>query len=68
MLISLWKPFWLFVITFVFYDNVICKAEVGNESSPDADTTFMIIQSLTYEGNVREQSGTGTTLFLGKPE
>ena len=34
---------------FCFYDNVICKAEVGNESSPDADTTFMVIQSLTHD-------------------
>ena len=77
ILISLWKPFGLFVITFVLsgpisilylvvvlsrrsirtpasfrfciYDNVICKAEVGNESSPDADTTFMVIQSLTHD-------------------
>ena len=24
---------------FCIYDNVICKVEVGNESSPDADTT-----------------------------
>ena len=75
ILISLWKPLGLFVITFVlsgpisilylvvvlprmsirtpasssFYDNVICKAEVGNESSTDADTTFMVIQSLTHD-------------------
>ena len=33
---------------FCIYDKVICKAEVGNESSPDADTTFMVIQSLTH--------------------
>ena len=77
ILISLWKPFGLFVITFVlsgpisilylvvvlsrqsirtpassssscFYNNVIYKVEVGNESSPDADTIFMVIQSLTH--------------------
>ena len=65
ILISLWKLFGLFVITFVLsgpipilylvvvvsrrstrtqaciYDNIICKAEVGNKSSFDADTTFM---------------------------
>ena len=34
---------------FCIYDNVICKAEVGNESSPDADTAFMVIQSLTHD-------------------
>ena len=34
---------------FCIYDNVICKAEVGNESSPDADTTFIVIQSLTHD-------------------
>ena len=34
---------------FCIYDNVICKAEIGNESSPDADTTFMVIQSLTHD-------------------
>ena len=34
---------------FCIYDNVICKAEVDNESTPDADTTFMVIQSLTYD-------------------
>ena len=74
ILISLWKPFGLFVITFVLsdlhfvpccgyirtvyqdasffflfciYDSVICKAEVGKESSPD--TTFMVIQCLTLD-------------------
>ena len=78
ILISLWKPLGLFVITFVLsgpisilylvvvlsrrsyqdaslfflfciYDNVICNAEVGNEAAPDADTTFMVIQSLTHD-------------------
>ena len=76
ILISLWKPLGLFLITFVWtdlhfipcgdfiktvyqedslfflsciYDNVICKAEVGNESSSDADTTFMVIQCLTHD-------------------
>ena len=34
---------------FCIYDNVICKAEVGNESSPDADTTFMVFESLTHD-------------------
>ena len=34
---------------FCIYDNVICKAEVGNESSSDADTAFMVIQCLTYD-------------------
>ena len=32
---------------FCIYDNVICKAEVGNKSSSDADTTFMVIQCPT---------------------
>ena len=78
ILISLWKPFGLFVITFVLsglisilylvvvvsrrstkdasffflfciYDNIICKAEVGNKSSSDADTTFMVTQCLTHD-------------------
>ena len=78
ILISLWKPFGLFVITFVlsgpisilplvvvvsrwstrtpasssssaFYDNAICNAEVGNKSSSDADTTFMVVQCLTHD-------------------
>ena len=65
ILISLWKPFGLYVITFVLsldrspfctlwwlyqdasffflfciYDNVICKAEIGNKSSSDADSTW----------------------------
>ena len=71
--VSLWKPFGLFVITFVLsgpisilylmvvyqdasffflfciYDNVICKVEVGNKSSSDADTTFMVIHCLTHD-------------------
>ena len=34
---------------FCIYDNDICKAEVDNESSSDADTTFMVIQSLTHD-------------------
>ena len=33
---SLFFLFWI-------YDSVICKVEVGNESSSDADTTFMVI-------------------------
>ena len=34
---------------FCIYDNFICKAKVDNESSPDADTTFVVIQSLTHD-------------------
>ena len=78
ILISLWKPFGLFVIIFVlsgpisilylvmvvsrrstrtpasssssaFTTFVICKAEVGDKSSPVADTTFMVIQCLTHD-------------------
>ena len=35
--------------SFCIYDNVICKAEVGNKSSSDADTYFMVIQCLTRD-------------------
>ena len=78
ILISLWKPFGLFVITlvlsgptsifvpysysintvyqdasffflFCIYGNVICKAKIGDESSSDTDTIFMVIQCLTYD-------------------
>ena len=38
-----------FFFLFCIYDNVICKAEVGNKSSSDADTTFMVIQCLTHD-------------------
>ena len=38
-----------FFFLFCIYDNVICKAEVSNKSSCDADTTFMVIQCLTYD-------------------
>ena len=31
-----------FFFLFCIYDNVICKAEFGNKSSSDADTTFNI--------------------------
>ena len=34
---------------FCIYNNVICKAEAGNESSPDADTVFIVTQSLTHD-------------------
>ena len=70
IVISLWKPFGSFIITFVLsgptsilylvvdasfffhfclYDNVICKAEVGNKLSSNADNTFMAIQCLTHD-------------------
>ena len=70
ILISLWKPFGLFVITFVLswpiyfvpcdgciktvyqdfnifflfciFNNVICRTEVGNKSSSDADTIYYL--------------------------
>ena len=38
-----------FFFLFCIYDNVICKAEVGNKSSTDADTTFMVIQCHTHD-------------------
>ena len=31
------------------YDNVICKMEVGNKPTSDAETTFIVIQCLTYD-------------------
>ena len=39
------QPIFLFCI----YDNVTCKTKVGNKSSYDADTTFMVIQCLTHD-------------------
>ena len=36
-----------FFFLICIYDNVICKPEVGSNSSSDADTTFMVIQCLT---------------------
>ena len=36
------------LLLFCINDNAICKAEVGKSSS-DADTTFMVIQSLTHD-------------------
>ena len=38
-----------FFFLFCIYDNVICKAETGNKSSSDADTTCMVIQCLTHD-------------------
>ena len=48
---TLWRLFQdaSFFLNFCIYDNVICKAEVGNKSSPDAHTTFMVIQCLTHD-------------------
>ena len=37
------------IFLFCIYYNVICKAEVGNGSSLDADTTFMVIKSLKHD-------------------
>ena len=38
-----------FFFLFFIYNNVICKANIGNQSSSDADTTFMVIQCLTHD-------------------
>ena len=38
-----------FFYPFCIYDKVIYKAEVGNQSSSDADTTFMVCQCLTHD-------------------
>ena len=38
-----------FFFLFCIYDNFICKAEVGNKSSSDADTTSMVTQRLTHD-------------------
>ena len=37
------------VFLLCIYDNVICKADVGNEPSSDADATFKVTQCLTHE-------------------
>ena len=38
-----------FFFFFSIYNNIICKAEIGNKSSSEADTTFMVIQCLTFD-------------------
>ena len=38
-----------FFLLFCIYDDAICKVEVGNQPSSDADTTFMVIQCLTHD-------------------
>ena len=43
-----WSAERLFFL-FCIYNDVICKAEVGNKLSSDADTTFMVIQCLAHD-------------------
>ena len=38
-----------FFFLFCIYINFIYKAEVGNKSSSDADTTLMVIQRLKHD-------------------
>ena len=38
-----------FFFLFCIYVNIICKAEVSNKSSSDADTTAMVMQCLTHD-------------------
>ena len=51
-----------------FYVSVICKVEVGNKPSSDADITFMLmIQCLTYDSlaeDIREVMRVDTLVGL----